>query len=111
MGMVTKCRELAKANGWFMARQFENLANADVHERTTAREIMDAFEARSLTICLGLRHRRYLDRRGASTAAERPDTKIITTEPDGAALLSDGREQERREDGSASGSHPAWAPI
>ena len=42
--------------------------------------------------------------------AERPDTKIITTEPDGAALLSDGRTQERREDGSASGSHPAWAP-
>ena len=25
-------------------------------------------------------------------------------------LLSDGREQERREDGSAGGSHPAWAP-
>ena len=32
MGMVTKCRELAEANGWFMARQFENPANADVHE-------------------------------------------------------------------------------
>ena len=43
MGMVTKCRELAEANGWFMARQFENPANADIHERTTAREIMDAF--------------------------------------------------------------------
>ena len=42
--------------------------------------------------------------------AERPETKIVTTEPDGAALLSDGRAQERREDGSASGSHPAWAP-
>ena len=49
--------------------------------------------------------------------AQRPETKIVTTEPDGAALLSDGRAQERREDGSASGSHPAgpymiqgWTP-
>src|SRR5216110_1844330 len=26
-GMVNKCIELAKANGWFMTRQFENEAN------------------------------------------------------------------------------------
>jgi cysteine synthase A len=42
--------------------------------------------------------------------AERPNTKIIATEPDGAALLSDGRAQDRNADGSAGGSHPAWAP-
>ena len=36
-GMVAKAVELAKAHGWFLTRQFENEANADMHSRTTAR--------------------------------------------------------------------------
>ena len=36
LGMLGKAVELAKANGWFLARQFENAANADIHSRTTA---------------------------------------------------------------------------
>src|SRR5258708_31254096 len=43
-GMLAKAVELAKANGWFLCRQFENEANADVHSRTTAREILEDFE-------------------------------------------------------------------
>src|SRR5579863_9011473 len=39
MGMVEKAKELATKNGWFLTRQFENEANADMHSRTTAREI------------------------------------------------------------------------
>jgi cysteine synthase A len=42
-GMVEKARELAAAHGWFWTRQFENEANADVHIRTTAREILRDF--------------------------------------------------------------------
>jgi hypothetical protein len=38
MGMVAKANELAKTNGWFLTRQFENEANPDIHSRTTARE-------------------------------------------------------------------------
>ena len=40
-GMVKKANELAEKNGWFLTRQFENEANADMHSRTTAREIID----------------------------------------------------------------------
>jgi cysteine synthase A len=94
-----------------MARQFENPANANIHERTTAREIMDAFDGEQLDYFVsGYGTGGTLTGIARVLRAERPDTKIITTEPDGAALLSDGRTQERREDGSASGSHPAWAP-
>src|SRR6202167_1986820 len=39
MGMVNKANELAAAHGWFLCRQFENEANADMHSRTTAQEI------------------------------------------------------------------------
>src|SRR6202043_848614 len=42
-GMVRKANELAKKNGWFLTRQFENEANADYHSRTTAREIVNDF--------------------------------------------------------------------
>src|ERR1700761_5388481 len=35
-GMVAKAVELAKTHGWFLARQFETKANADIHESTTA---------------------------------------------------------------------------
>src|SRR3974390_3803516 len=48
VGMVNKAAELAKSHGWFMTRQFENEANADIHARTTAREIINDFEGEKL---------------------------------------------------------------
>jgi len=39
-GMLNKAVELADKHGWFLCRQFENEANAEVHTRTTAREII-----------------------------------------------------------------------
>src|SRR6187397_1758751 len=47
-GMLAKAVELAKAHGWFLCRQFENQANADVHSRTTAREIINDFAGERL---------------------------------------------------------------
>src|SRR5246500_1375480 len=34
MAMVTKAIELSRTHGWFLTRQFENEANADMHSRT-----------------------------------------------------------------------------
>src|SRR5918911_2986789 len=42
-GMPAKAVELAETHGWFLCRQFENPANAEVHARTTAREIINDF--------------------------------------------------------------------
>ena len=36
-GMYQKAVELAETHGWFLARQFETEANADIHASTTAR--------------------------------------------------------------------------
>ena len=47
-GMVAKARELAEKHGWFLTRQFENEANADIHVRTTAEEILADFDGRRL---------------------------------------------------------------
>jgi cysteine synthase A len=46
--MVAKAIELANTHGWFLTRQFENEANADLHSRTTAREILDDFKGERL---------------------------------------------------------------
>ena len=42
--MYNKAKELAEENGWFLASQFETPDNADIHENTTAREILADFE-------------------------------------------------------------------
>ena len=106
MGMVTKCRELAEANGWFMAKQFENPANAEVHERTTAREIMDAFEGEQLDYFVsGYGTGGTLTGVARVLRAERPDTKIITTEPDGAAGAG------RRDQPCGAGAAPGFCPL
>src|SRR5258706_5864928 len=47
-GMVAKAAELAKTHGWFLTRQFENEANPAIHERTTAREIINDFKGEKL---------------------------------------------------------------
>src|SRR6266849_2379524 len=47
-GMVQKAVELAETHGWFLTRQFENEANADMHSRTTAQEILRDFEGERL---------------------------------------------------------------
>jgi len=47
-GMYRKAVELAEANGWFLARQFETDANAEIHASTTAREIINDFKGTKL---------------------------------------------------------------
>ncbi len=110
-GMVAKAKELADKNGWFMTRQFENPANADIHEKTTAREIIDDFKGERLDYWVtGYGTGGTLAGVARVLRRERPETKIIVSEPDVAALISDGAPQMRRADGSGQGSHPAWSP-
>ncbi len=110
-GMVAKAKELAEKNGWFQTRQFENPANPAIHEKTTAREIIDDFEGDRLDYWVtGYGTGGTLSGVARVLKRERPETKIIVSEPDIAPLFSDGREQPRQHDGSADGSHPAWAP-
>jgi cysteine synthase A len=111
LGMVAKAIELAEKHGWFLTRQFENEANADMHSRTTAKEILDDFEGERLDYWVtGFGTGGTLKGVSRVLAQERPDTKIVVCEPDDAAMLSSGIEQQRNPDGSAASSHPAWKP-
>ncbi len=111
LGMVAKAKELEETHGWFRTRQFENEANADMHSRTTAQEILEAFQGERLDYWVtGFGTGGTLKGVGRVLAKERPETKIVVCEPDDAAMLSSGIAQERNPDGSAASSHPAWHP-
>jgi len=111
VAMVEKATELANAHGWFLTRQFENEANPDIHSRTTAREIIDAFAGERLDYWVtGYGTGGTLKGVARVLAKERPDTKIIVCEPMEAQLLASGAPQARHADGSAAAPHPAFKP-
>ncbi len=108
-GMYKKAEELAEANGWFYARQFETEANADIHEMTTAREIMNDFKGQKLDYYVtGYGTGGTVAGVGRVLRAESPDTKIILSEPANAQLVGSGTPQGRDEYHGPSHSHPAF---
>ncbi|HLU62834.1 MAG TPA: cysteine synthase A [Gammaproteobacteria bacterium] len=110
-GMVKKAEELAKKHGWFLPRQFENEANAEMHARTTAREIINDFQGRRLDwFVTGYGTGGTLKGVGSVLRKERPETKIAVCEPANAALMKSGEPQPRREDGAPERGHAAFEP-
>ncbi len=110
-GMYQKAVELANANGWFLARQFETEANAEIHESTTGREIIGDFAGERLDYFVtGYGTGGTITGVARVLRRERPETKIILSEPANAQLVGSGKAQERKADGSPAGSHPAFEP-
>jgi len=110
-GMVDKAKELAAKHGWFFARQFENPANPDIHERTTAQEILRDFSDISLDYWVtGYGTGGTLSGVSKVLATQSPHTRIIVAEPETAQLLASHQPQARNPDGSPSAGHAAWNP-
>jgi cysteine synthase A len=110
-GMYQKATELAQKHGWFLAQQFESSANANIHEMTTAREIVNDFA--------GSRLDAFVSGYGTGGTAvgvarvlrrERPETRLVIAEPEDAQLLASGIPQSRSVNGAPLESHPAFSP-
>ena len=87
-GMVEKAKELAAKHGWFLASQFANPANPAYHRNTTAAEILRDFAGKRLDYFVsGWGTGGTLTGVGEVLKVARPDTRIVATEPAGAALL------------------------
>jgi len=111
LGMYQKAVELAKANGWFLARQFETPANAEIHEATTAREIMADFKGQRLDwFVTGYGTGGTVAGVARVLRRERPETRIVLCEPANAQLVGSGKPQDRAADGSPASSHPSFEP-
>ena len=90
-GAIEKASEIVVSNPtqYFMPQQFENPANPAYHRSTTAAEILQDFAGRQLDYFVsGWGTGGTLTGVGEMLKLARPDVKIVTTEPAGAALLA-----------------------
>ena len=87
-GMVRVTEALAAKHGWFMTQQFENEANPAFHRNTTGPEILSDFADRRLDYFVsGYGTGGTISGAGQMIRLARPDVRVISTEPAGAALL------------------------
>ena len=88
-GMVKKAEDLAKKHGWFLAQQFENLANPAYHRNTTGPEILSDFAGHRLdAFVTGWGTGGTLTGAGEMIKLARPDTKVVLAEPENASLVA-----------------------
>jgi len=104
-GMVAKAEELARQHGWFQSKQFENPANAEIHRRTTAVEIAEAFADRQLDYWVsGFGTGGTLLGVASALRQLSPKTRIVVCEPDNSAMLASAIPQP------PGASHPQFRP-
>lgn len=104
-GMLAKAVELAERHGWFLCRQFENEANATAHARTTAPEILAAFEGERLDYFVtGFGTGGTLKGVAGVLRARSTHTRIVVCEPDNSQTLGSAIPQP------PTGSHPLFRP-
>ncbi|MGH7272362.1 MAG: cysteine synthase A [Polyangiaceae bacterium] len=88
-GAVGRAEQIARETpGAFMPRQFSNQANPLSHERTTAREILDAVGADLAAFVAGVGTGGTLTGVGRVIKRERPDVRVVAVEPAASAVLS-----------------------
>ncbi|MBX3606989.1 MAG: cysteine synthase A [Piscinibacter sp.] len=110
-GMLNKAVELAEAHGWFLCRQFDNEANAEVHTRTTAQEILADFDGERIhAFVSGFGTGGTLLGVARGLKAADPGIRVVAAEPDNSQLLGSGIPQVRDADGMPSASHPQFRP-
>jgi len=110
-GMLNKAAELAARHGWYLCRQFENEANAAVHTRTTAQEILADFAGEGLDVFVsGFGTGGTLLGVARGLKAADPGIRIVAAEPDNAPVLGSGIPQPRDASGQPTESHPYFRP-
>ena len=110
-GAYNKAKKLADDNGWFYARQFENEANSNIHEKTTGNEIVSDFKHSGLDYWVsGYGTGGTFSGVARTLKKEMPETKLVIAEPDVAPLLAKGKAQKRTVDGAPAETHPDWQP-
>lgn len=110
-GMYRKAEELAEKHGWFLARQFENPANPEVHACTTAQEILASFNDMPLSYWVtGSGTGGTLQGVARVLREKSPGTHIVLAEPDNAPIVSSGQRTTYDCNGAPLGSHPSFRP-
>ncbi len=87
-GAVAKSEEIAAERGGVLARQFANLANVDVHRRTTAEEIWNDTNGEVDIVVAGIGTGGTISGIGQVLKERKPSVQMIAVEPEESAILS-----------------------
>ncbi|MCK9472533.1 cysteine synthase A [Sulfurimonas sp.] len=88
-GAIDMAHELAKElKSSFMPRQFSNMANPEIHRKTTALEILKDTNGSVDILVLGVGTGGSITGIGEVLKSKNPNIKIIAVEPDTSAVLS-----------------------
>lgn len=106
-GSINKAKALAEENGWFLPLQFENPANPEVHEKTTGKEIVDAFGVQGPdAFVAGIGTGGTITGAGRELRRVYPEIKIYGVEPAESAVLEGGKPGPHKIQGIGTGFVP-----
>lgn len=106
-GAIEKAKELLEENpNYVMPMQFENLANPEIHRKTTAVEILNDTEGNIDFFVAGVGTGGTLTGVGEVLKKHNKDIKIIAVEPDSSPVLSGGAPAPHKIQGIGAGFVP-----
>ena len=90
-GAVFAAQELAEKHAYFMAQQFDNPANPEIHRRTTAQEILKATGGKIDAFVTGVGTGGTITGVGEVLKQHDPNILIVAVEPAASPVLSGGK--------------------
>ena len=107
-GAIAKAKELAEKNGYFMPMQFDNPANVQAHEKTTGKEIQQAFGTKGLDVFIaGVGTGGTITGVGKELARVYPSIEVIAVEPKESPVLEGGQPGPHKIQGIGAGFVPS----
>lgn len=103
---LAKATELANEHGYFLTRQFENLANPEIHRLTTAEEILEDLGTDIDYLVAGVGTGGTITGVGEILKQEIPNLKVVAVEPEDSAVLSGKQPGSHRIQGIGAGFIP-----
>ncbi|MEG0550065.1 MAG: cysteine synthase A [Vagococcus sp.] len=106
-GSIKVAKDLAEKEGYFMPLQFENIANPSIHEKTTAKEIISAFEGEEIAAFVaGVGTGGTISGVGKELKKVYPNIKIYAVEPEESKVLRNGTHAPHKIQGIGAGFIP-----
>ena len=107
-GAIGKAEEMAAANpNYVLLQQFKNLANPEIHRKTTAVEIWDDTDGQVDILISGVGTGGTITGTGQVLKERKPSVQVIAVEPDASPVLSGGAKGPHPLQGIGAGFVPA----